>query len=104
MASNSRYANGHRRRELRKRVLAEESICHLCGSPVDKTLRRGDDGKPHPMSPELDEIVPVSRGGSPLDRANVRLSHRICNELKGNNMPTVPDEPVGPLFPLSRSW
>lgn len=39
------------------------------------------------MSFEVDEIVPVSRGGSPIDRANVQPAHRICNQRRGNRMP-----------------
>lgn len=71
MTTNPRNANGHRRRQLRARVLAEEDICWLCGSPVDKTLKT-----PHPGSPEIDEIIPVSLGGDPLARSNCRLAHR----------------------------
>lgn len=89
-------ANGHRRREIRKRVLAEEHDCALCDKPVDKTLSfiRGQHGPrcrggdctgcvPHPLRPEVDEDLPRSRGGSPLDRANTRLMHRVCNKWKG---------------------
>lgn len=96
---NPRNANGHRRRELRKRVLAEETHCGLCGGGVDKTLTmmRGQHGPrcsnrecagcvPHPMRAEVDEIVPVSLGGNPLDRSNVRLAHRECNRRRGNGM------------------
>lgn len=68
---NSRYANGHRRRQLRARVLREEDNCWLCGEPVNKELLT-----PHPGSPEVDEVVPVSLGGDPLARDNCRLSHR----------------------------
>ena len=28
--------------------------------------------------------MPVSKGGSPIDRANVAPAHRICNERRGN--------------------
>ncbi|MBO1751721.1 hypothetical protein J4G33_07895 [Actinotalea sp. BY-33] len=77
---NPRVANGHRRRELRKRVLREEDRCGICGQLVDKTLPHG-----LPESPEVDEIMPVSLGGDPLARTNVRLSHRrICNQRRGN--------------------
>ena len=76
---NPRNANGHRRRQVRARVLAEESDCWLCGQPVDKTLKT-----PDPGSPEVDEVLPISLGGSPIKRANVRLSHRICNVRRGN--------------------
>lgn len=76
---NPRRANGHRRDQVRRRVLAEETHCWLCGGPVDTTLPHG-----LPESPEVDEVVPVSLGGSPFDRTNCRLSHRLCNQRRGN--------------------
>lgn len=78
MTLNPRVSNGHRRRQLRARVLREEHDCALCGQEVDKTLTT-----PDPWSAEVDEIVPVSRGGNPLDRTNTQLAHRICNQRKG---------------------
>ena len=80
---NPRNANGHRRRQLRARVLREEHDCWLCGLPVDKALKT-----PDPGSPEVDEIIPVSLGGDPLDRSNARLSHRLCNVRRGNGTRT----------------
>lgn len=90
-------ANGHRRRELVKRVWAEEHNCALCDQPVDKTLTMtpGAHGPrckgqpctgcvPHPMRGEVDEDIPRSRGGSPYDRANTSLMHRACNQWKSN--------------------
>jgi 5-methylcytosine-specific restriction endonuclease McrA len=74
---NPRVANGHRRRQVRAQVLAEETHCWLCGEPVDKTLPAG-----LPGSPEVDEIVPVSLGGSPYDRSNCRLAHRLHNQQR----------------------
>lgn len=79
MGTNPRNRNGARRRQLRARVLAAYANCAICGQPVDKTLRT-----PHPLSPEVDEITPVSRGGDPLSWDNVRLTHRRCNRLKSN--------------------
>lgn len=96
MATNPRSANGHRRRQLRQRVLASETHCAICGQPVDKTLTNvnGQHGPrcqgqctgcvPHPMRAEVDEIIPVSLGGSPYERSNCRLTHRICNQRRGN--------------------
>lgn len=78
---NPRVANGHRRRKLRAQVLAEETHCYRCGQPVDTTLPAG-----FPESPEVDEIIPVSKGGSPYDRANTRLSHRLCNQRAGGQL------------------
>lgn len=78
---NIRTANGHRRRQLRAQVIAEEDHCGICGRPVDKELPHGTPG-----SPEVDEILPVSRGGSPYDRSNCRLVHRLCNQKRGNGV------------------
>lgn len=75
--SNPRRANGTRRDKLRRRVLREESNCHLCGQAVDVRLTHG-----LPGSPEVDELVPVTYGGNPFDRANCRLAHRYCNRLR----------------------
>ena len=35
----------------------------------------------------MDELLPVSRGGNPLDYSNVDAAHRICNQRRGNRMP-----------------
>jgi 5-methylcytosine-specific restriction endonuclease McrA len=77
-------------------VLAEESLCWICGTLVDKTLKT-----PHPGSPEVDEVIPVSKGGSPYDRTNCRLSHRKCNRARGNG-----DKRRGYVEPLQtgRQW
>lgn len=79
--SNPRNANGHRRRELRKRVKSLGLPCAICGKPIDYSLPAG-----HPMSYELDEILPVALGGDPLDASNVQPAHRICNERKGSRV------------------
>ena len=76
---NPRRANGSRRTKLRASVAAEGLPCHLCGKPIDYSLPAG-----HPMCFELDEIVPVSRGGDPYDRDNVAPAHRACNQARGN--------------------
>lgn len=96
MATNPRYANGARRRAIRARLLASQDVCAICGQAIDKALKT-----PHPMSPEVDEVVPVSRGGDPLDIRNCRLVHRICNLRRGNR----PDgaATTAPV-PHSRDW
>ena len=78
--SNPRRANGTKRDRLIKRVKREEHTCHLCGLAVDTSLPHG-----LPGSPEVDEIVPVSLGGNPLDRRNCRLAHRWCNQHRGKH-------------------
>ncbi|KFI56573.1 HNH endonuclease [Bifidobacterium callitrichos] len=78
--NNPRRANGSRRRQLTQRILASETTCWLCGQPVDKTLPAGQPG-----SPEIDEDIPVSRGGDPYSRGNCHLVHRWCNRIKSNH-------------------
>lgn len=96
---NPRQANGTLRSKVRARVLREENYCWLCGQSVDVNLRHG-----LPESPEVDEVIPVSKGGSPFDRANCRLAHRICNQKRGNKTPT--STKVIEMKPLktSRKW
>ena len=77
---NPRKANGWRRRQAQQRVRAAYTCCHICGKPIDKTLPAGD-----PWSLEVDEIIPVSKGGSPTDFNNLQAAHRICNEIRGNH-------------------
>ena len=76
---NPRRANGHRRTQLRRWLKAQGLPCALCGQPIDYALPPG-----HPLAFEVDEITPVSLGGSPFRRDNVQPAHRICNERKGN--------------------
>ena len=84
MTTKSRYANGNARRKVRAWLKDQGRPCHICGGAIDYSLPAG-----HPMSFEVDEIVPVSRGGSPTDPANVAPAHRICNERRGNKpLPT----------------
>lgn len=74
---NPRRANGTKRDRLVARVKREESHCHLCGQWVDVRLPHG-----LPGSPEVDELLPVTYGGNPLDRTNCRLAHRWCNRKR----------------------
>ena len=75
---NVRVSNGHRRRQLRAWWKAQGLPCQICGRQIDYSLPSG-----HPMSFEVDEKIPVSRGGDPLSRENTGPSHRSCNEWKG---------------------
>lgn len=99
-AVNPRRRNGYRRTILRRRVLAAYNQCALCGQPVDKTLPPNDPG-----APEVDEIIPVSRGGNPLAWNNVQLAHRLCNQRKSNRLDyetTTKPHPIEPA--TSRRW
>jgi len=89
MAYNPRRSNGSARDKLRARWRAIGDPCHICGKPIDYSLGMVTDPrtgrrKPHPMSFVVDEIVPVSQGGDPLDFANTRPAHWICNARRGD--------------------
>ena len=74
---------GRPRRRIVAQVFREETICWLCGQPVDFTLNR----QTHPMGATVDEDPPISKGGNPLDRAHCHLAHRRCNSSRGNRPP-----------------
>lgn len=58
-------------------IMAHGSKCHICGTNVDMTLKRG------PMMPSMDHVVPLSLGGW-HDLLNLRVAHHICNSRKSN--------------------
>jgi 5-methylcytosine-specific restriction endonuclease McrA len=55
--------------------------CQLCGRATPKRLK----GKQQPTSPEVDHIVPLSRGGGHV-WDNVQCACRQCNGDKGANV------------------
>lgn len=83
----------HRRRAAKKNVNSERVslktvyardgwLCKICGEPVNFIRQH-----PDPMSPSLDHIIPLSKGG-PHTFANVQLAHLICNLRKTNKLTT----------------
>lgn len=52
--------------------------CQLCRHPLDAGFRH-----PHPFSPSLDHVIPLSRGGSHME-SNVQAAHLICNIIKSD--------------------
>lgn len=100
--ANPRYKNGSRRRAIRDRWRAIGDPCHLCGKPIDYSLGMVTvDGKkrPHPMSFVVDEIIPVSKGGDPLDFANTQPAHWVCNARKGDGTRKAPT-----AQPIPQPW
>ena len=65
----------------KRKILATESICGICGQPVDKKLKY-----PDPMSPCIDHIIPIDRNGHPSDISNLQLAHWKCNRAKANKL------------------
>ena len=96
--ANPRYRYRTRREALRARLKAEGNPCHICGRPIDYSLPAG-----HPFSFEVDEVVPVSRGGDPLSYENCKASHRICNQRKGAKMNWKPQR-ISVELTCSREW
>ena len=74
---NPRKANGARRRHVVRWLRSQGRPCWICGLPIDYGVPAGD-----PRAFECDELVPVSRGGSPFDRDNVAAAHRCCNNWR----------------------
>ena len=87
MSGNPRRANGSRRDKIRDRWRAIGAPCGICGKPIDYSLGMvtvNGKRRPHPMSFVVDEVVPVSKGGDPLDFDNTRPAHWICNARRGD--------------------
>ena len=88
------------RAALRRKVFACSDVCAICHRPVDKTLPWTD-----PLAPELDEIVPIARGGSAYDIDNLQMVHRICNQRKGAKMAGDIDlKKIENPIPQSTAW
>ena len=65
----------------RKKILATQTHCGICGKPVDFSYRY-----PHPLSATVDHIIPVAKGGHPSDIDNLQLAHRCCNRQKSDKL------------------
>ena len=68
----------------KKKILATQNVCGICGKPVDKTIPY-----PNPMSACIDHIIPIDKGGHPSDIDNLQLAHMTCNRQKSNKLATV---------------
>lgn len=90
--------------KAKKIIFAQQSVCSICGRPCDTS------GKlvfPHPLSPTIDHIIPVSKGGDPVNIENMALAHLMCNRAKASKMVTVTVKEKNcsnRLLPLSCDW
>jgi len=74
--------------EKNKRILLKtNNTCGICGKPIDKTLKA-----PHPLSPVVDHIVPINKGGHPSSIENLQLAHWTCNRQKSDKLYSMKDE------------
>lgn len=55
-------------------------VCQICGRKTPQQLR----GHNKPSSPELDHIIPISKGGAHTP-SNLQCACRRCNGIKSNN-------------------
>lgn len=74
---NPRRTTAYRR--ARKIVISREESCWICGGLVDKKLPSR-----LPLSPEVDHKIPLALGGDAFDLNNLGLTHKICNQIKGD--------------------
>ena len=65
----------------REIILKTQTVCGICGKPVDFSYKY-----PHPLSPTVDHIIPISKGGHPTDLSNLQLAHRCCNRQKSDKL------------------
>ena len=65
----------------KKKIYATQTVCGICGKPVDFSYKY-----PHPLSPCIDHIIPVSKGGHPSDLDNLQLTHWTCNRQKSDKL------------------
>ncbi|MBQ8122514.1 MAG: HNH endonuclease [Ruminococcus sp.] len=81
--------NGTQRAQFnsnKKKIYATQKFCGICGKPVDFRIKF-----PDPLSPCIDHIIPVSKGGHPSDISNMQLAHMTCNRLKSDKLAPVQD-------------
>lgn len=111
MATSKRYRPDHDGTHRlafernKKKIYATQTVCGICGKPVDFSLKY-----PHPLSPCIDHIIPVDKGGHPSDLDNLQLAHWACNRQKSDKLmksktPTGQDAIVSNrLLPQSCDW
>ena len=88
----------------KKQIFATQDTCGICGKPVDFSYKF-----PHPLSPCIDHIVPIAKGGHPSDLENLQLAHLACNRQKSDKLLRVKDGEnteslSNRLLPQSRNW
>lgn len=65
----------------KKKVFQTQRVCGICGKPIDFSFKY-----PHPLSPCIDHIIPIAKGGHPSDINNMQLAHWTCNRQKSDKL------------------
>lgn len=85
MQNNTRPdRNGTHRAQFdknKKKIYATQTHCGICGGEVDFKIKY-----PHPLSPCIDHIIPVAKGGHPSAIDNLQLAHFACNRAKSDKI------------------
>lgn len=82
----------------KRKILATQDVCGICGKPVDKTLKY-----PNPLAPCIDHIIPVSKNGHPSDISNLQLAHWTCNRQKSDKTYIETPTQKKPVIPSNRN-
>ena len=90
----------------KKKIYATQTVCGICGNPVDFSFKF-----PHPLSPCIDHIIPIAKGGHPSDIDNLQLAHFCCNRQKSDKLEmderkskNEAEEISNDNLPLSTDW
>ncbi len=89
----------------KKKIYATQTVCGICGRPVDFSQKY-----PHPMSPCIDHIIPIAKGGHPSDLDNLQLAHWTCNRQKSDKILRTDHRKMGDevlsnrVLPQSCNW
>lgn len=88
----------------KKKIYATQTVCGICGKPVEFGFKY-----PHPLSPCIDHIVPIAKGGHPSDLENLQLAHWCCNRQKSDKLLTKGPDRVeevisNRVLPHSTDW
>lgn len=65
---------------------------------------------PDPLSPCIDHIIPIAKGGHPSDIENLQLAHWTCNRQKSDKLiaptqrRTEPETIGNRVLPQSMRW
>lgn len=100
--------NGPQRSQFesnKKRIYTSQRVCGICGKSVDFSFKF-----PHPLSPCIDHIIPVSKGGHPSELGNLQLAHMTCNRQKSDKIvekqtfDNIPQLISNRILPLTFDW
>lgn len=79
-------ARGRRSKQqyvIERLARAQSGLCSGCAKPLDLSIRKTK----HPDMVTIDHTIPKALGGRNCF-GNITAMHRLCNEMKGSDVPT----------------